>query len=163
MKSTIKIALLLSAAATIASPSRCSSRSGTGLDRALPPARPGIQEHIAWVEEKRQELDGELSHRLQESPLWRARENLLLSVPGIGPVVTLNLLAELPELGTLNRKQIAALVGVAPLNRDGGVLRGRRTVWGGRAPVRTTLYSDSGSHPLQLGDPNVLPSSVLGG
>ena len=92
------------------------------------------------MEEKRRELDGELNDRLQESPLWRERENLLRSVPGIGPVVTLTLLAELPELGTLDRKQIAALVGVAPLNRDSGVLRGRRTVWGGRGPVRTALY-----------------------
>ena len=84
--------------------------------------------------------DGELKHTLRESPLWRERENLLRSVPGVGPVVTLTLLAGLPELGTLNRKQIAALVGVAPLNRDSGVLRGRRTVWGGRGPVQTALY-----------------------
>ncbi len=110
------------------------------LARALPPVRPGIQEHIVWLEEKRRELDGELNHALRESPLWQERENLLRSVPGIGPVVTLTLLAGLPELGTLDRKQIAALVGVAPLNRDSGVLRGRRTVWGGRGPVRTALY-----------------------
>ncbi len=110
------------------------------LDRALPPVRPGIQEHIVWLEEKRRELDGELNDALRESPLWQERENLLRSVPGIGPVVTLTLLAGLPELGTLDRKQIAALVGVAPLNRDSGVLRGRRTVWGGRGPVRTALY-----------------------
>ena len=110
------------------------------LDRALPPVRPGIQEHIVWLEDKLRALDEELHHTLQGSPLWRERENLLRSVPGIGPVVTLTLLAELPELGTLNRKQVAALVGVAPLNRDSGVLRGRRTVWGGRGPVRTALY-----------------------
>ena len=110
------------------------------LDRALPPVRPGTQEHIAWLAEKLRELDGELNHTLRESPLWRERENLLRSVPGVGPVVTLTLLAGLPELGTLNRKQIAALVGVAPLNRDSGVLRGRRTVWGGRGSVRTALY-----------------------
>ena len=110
------------------------------LTRALPPVRSGIQEHIAWLEDKLRDLDGELSRTLRESPLWQERENLLRSVPGIGPVVTLTLLAELPELGMLNRKQIAALVGVAPLNRDSGVLRGRRTVWGGRAPVRTALY-----------------------
>ena len=85
------------------------------LDRALPPVRPGIQEHIAWLEEKLKELEGELRGRLQQSALWRERENLLRSVPGIGPVVTLTLLADLPELGTMNRKQIAALVGVAPL------------------------------------------------
>ena len=109
------------------------------LNRALPPVRPGIQEHIVWLQEKLRELDGELNHTLRESPLWRERENLLRSVPGLGPVVTLTLLAGLPELGTLNRKQIAALVGVAPLNRDSGVLRGRRTVWGGRGSVRTAL------------------------
>ena len=87
------------------------------LDRALPPVRPGIQEHIAWLEDKLKALDEELHHTLRGSPLWRERENLLRSVPGIGPVVSLTLLAELPELGTLNRKQVAALVGVAP--RDG--------------------------------------------
>ena len=110
------------------------------LGRALPPVRLGIQEHIGWLEEKLRELDGELNQTLRESPLWREREDLLRSVPGIGPVLTLTSLAGLPELGRLNRRQIAALVGVAPLNRDSGVLRGRRTVWGGRAPVRTALY-----------------------
>ena len=84
------------------------------LDRALPPVRPGIREHIAWLEEKLWELDGELNHSLRESPLWRERENLLRSVPGIGPVVTLTLVAELPELGTLNGKQVAALVERTP-------------------------------------------------
>jgi transposase len=71
--------------------------------------------------------------------LWREREDLLQSVPGIGPVMSRTLLAELPELGLLNRKQVAALVGVAPFNRDSGRLRGQRTIWGGRAPVRTAL------------------------
>lgn len=110
------------------------------LSRALLSMRPGIEEHIAWLEEKLRALDKELSYTLRQSPLWRERENLLRSVPGVGPVLTITLLAELPELGALNRKQIAALVGVAPLNRDSGVLRGKRTVWGGRAPVRTALY-----------------------
>ena len=110
------------------------------LSRALLSMRPGIEEHIAWLEEKLRALDKELSQSLRQSPLWRERENLLRSVPGVGPVLTITLLAELPELGALNRKQIAALVGVAPLNRDSGVLRGKRAVWGGRAPVRTALY-----------------------
>ena len=73
------------------------------------------------------------------SPVWREREELLRSVPGIGPVCTRTLLLDLPELGTLSRQRLAALVGVAPLNRDRGTLRGSRTIWGGRAPVRATL------------------------
>ena len=110
------------------------------LSRALLGIRPGIQEHISWLEEKLTGVDAELSRDLRQSPLWREREDLLRGVPGVGPVLTLTLLAELPELGALDRKQIAALVGVAPLNRDSGVLRGKRTVWGGRAPVRAALY-----------------------
>ena len=77
---------------------------------------------------------------LRQSPLWREREDLLRSAPGIGPTLAATLLAQLPELGTLGRRQIAALVGVAPLNRDSGTLRGRRTTWGGRAPLRAALY-----------------------
>jgi transposase len=77
---------------------------------------------------------------LRASPLWREQDELLRSVPGIGPILSLTLLAELPELGRLSHGQIAALVGVAPLNRDSGTLRGRRAVWGGRAAVRTVLY-----------------------
>ena len=107
------------------------------LSRALPSIRPGVEEHIAWLKEKLRALDEEVAHAIRQSLLWRERENLLRSIPGVGPVLTFTLLA---ELGTLNRKQIAALVGVAPLNRDSGVLRGKRTVWGGRAPVRAALY-----------------------
>ena len=75
-----------------------------------------------------------------DSPLWRAKDDLLQSVPGIGPTTSRTLIAELPELGYLNRREIAALVGVAPLNRDSGTLRGKRMIWGGRASVRRTLY-----------------------
>lgn len=110
------------------------------LDRALEPVRLGIQEHIAWLEETLGGVDKTLSQTLRKNPLWREREDLLRSVPGIGPVASATLVAGLPELGTLNGKQVAALVGVAPLNRDSGVLRGRRTIWGGRASVRTALY-----------------------
>lgn len=110
------------------------------LGSALPRVRPGIQEHIAWLEQELTKLDDELGRTLRQSPLWREREDLLRSVPGVGPVLTLTLLAELPELGTLDRRQIAALVGVAPLNRDSGTLRGKRTTWGGRASVRGSLY-----------------------
>jgi transposase len=109
-------------------------------DRALPAVRPGIQEHIDWLQDKIKESNEELEQTLKNSPLWREKESLLRSVPGIGPVSSLTLLSGLPELGALNRREIAALVGVAPLNRDSGVLRGKRTVWGGRASVRTSLY-----------------------
>jgi len=110
------------------------------LGTALPSVRPGIQEHIAWLEGKLGELNDGMGKLLRESPLWREKEDLLRGVPGVGPVLTLTLLAELPELGTLGRRQVAALVGVAPLNRDSGTLRGKRTVWGGRAKVRAALY-----------------------
>lgn len=110
------------------------------LRGALPAVRRGIQDHIAWLEHTLAELDEHLGRTLRASPLWREKDDLLRGVPGVGPVLSLTLLAELPELGTLDRRQIAALVGVAPLNRDSGTLRGRRTVWGGRAPVRAALY-----------------------
>ena len=110
------------------------------LSRSLAAMRPGIQEHIDWLEDRRQKADEDLAQALRQSPLWRERENLLRSVPGVGPVLSLTLLAELPELGNLDRKQIAALVGVAPLNRDSGVFRGKRFIWGGRGAVRTALY-----------------------
>jgi transposase len=99
-----------------------------------------IKAHIDWLQK---ELD-DLNHRLQQmvaaSPLWRETDDLLRSVPGVGRVLSLTLLAELPELGKLNRRQIAALVGVAPFNRDSGNMRGKRTIWGGRANVRSILY-----------------------
>ena len=110
------------------------------LGTALPSVRPGIQEHIAWLEGKLGEMNDGMGKLLRESPLWREKKELLRGVPGVGPVLTLTLLAELPELGTLDRRQVAALVGVAPLNRDSGTLRGKRTVWGGRAKVRAVLY-----------------------
>ena len=99
-----------------------------------------IEAHIAWLNARIATLDDDLETMLRASPLWRANDDLLQSVPGIGPVCARTLLLELPELGTLTRQQIAALVGVAPLNCDSGTLRGRRTIWGGRAQVRTVLY-----------------------
>jgi transposase len=110
------------------------------LRTALEAVCPRIEEHIAWLEEELAELDGDLGHLLRQSPVWREKEQLLRSVPGVGPVLAWTLLAELPELGTLTRRQIAALVGVAPLNRDSGVRRGERTTWGGRPMVRAALY-----------------------
>jgi transposase len=99
-----------------------------------------IDAHIRWLEAELGRADKDLDQSIRQSPVWQENEDLLRSVPGIGPVISRTLVAELPELGKLNRKQIAALVGVAPLNRDSGTLRGRRTIWGGRATVRATLY-----------------------
>ena len=99
-----------------------------------------IEAHITWLNARIATLDDDLETMLRASPLWRENDDLLQSVPGIGPVCARTLLLELPELGTLTRQQIAAVVGVAPLNCDSGTLRGRRTMWGGRAHVRTVLY-----------------------
>ena len=110
------------------------------LASARPAIRQNLRAHIAWLERALQQADTDLAEAIRQSPVWREKDELLRSVPGIGPVLTTTLLANLPELGTLTHKQIAALVGVAPLNRDSGTLRGRRTVWGGRAHVRTALY-----------------------
>ena len=99
-----------------------------------------IEAHIAWLNARIATLDADLETMLRASPLWRENDDLLQSVPGIGPVCARTFLLELPQLGTLTRQQIAALVGVAPLNCDSGTLRGRRTIWGGRAHVRTVLY-----------------------
>jgi transposase len=102
--------------------------------------RPRIQDVIALLERQLADLDRELTRLVRSSPIWRAKDDLLRSAKGVGPVLATTLLAQLPELGSLNRRQIAALVGVAPLNRDSGTLRGRRKVWGGRAQVRAVLY-----------------------
>ena len=102
--------------------------------------RKDIEAHIAWLNAGIATLDDDLETTLRASPLWRENDDLLQSVKGIGPVCARTFVLELPELGTLTRQQIAALVGVAPLNCDSGTLRGRRTIWGGRAHVRTVLY-----------------------
>jgi transposase len=99
-----------------------------------------IQEHIAWLEGQLSGLDADLTTTLERSPLWQAKAELLRSIPGVGPVLSRTLLAQVPELGTVSHKQLAALVGVAPFNRDSGTLRGRRTVYGGRREVRAVLY-----------------------
>jgi transposase len=110
------------------------------LAGARPAIRKSVQAHITWLEHALAQTDTDLTQAIRQSPVWQEKENLLRSVPGVGPVLSTTLLANLPELGTLTRHQIAALVGVAPLNRDSGTLRGKRTVWGGRAHVRTALY-----------------------
>jgi transposase len=99
-----------------------------------------IDEHIHWLEKRLSGLDDELGTMIRDTPIWRERDELLRSVPGVGSVLSRTLLAHLPELGELNRKQIAALAGLAPFNRDSGSLHGSRCIWGGRAEVRRVLY-----------------------
>lgn len=99
-----------------------------------------IEAHLRWLEAELDRADKDLDQSIRQSPIWREHEDLLKTVPGIGPIVSRTLLAELPELGTLNRKKIAALVGIAPLNCDSGTFMGRRGIWGGRATVRAVLY-----------------------
>jgi transposase len=101
-----------------------------------------IQAHITWLDVRLAALDDDLDTTLRRSPVWREREELLRSVPGIGPVCTRTLLLELPELGTLSRQRLAALVGVAPVNRDSGTVRGSRTIWGGTRPCASHLVHE---------------------
>jgi len=102
--------------------------------------RDKIKEHIDWLEECIADLDEQLKALLQSSAPWQAKDEILQSVPGIGPVTSFSMIADLPELGTLNRQQISKLVGVAPLNRDSGQQRGTRHIYGGRAHLRSVLY-----------------------
>ena len=99
-----------------------------------------IQAHVRWLQRELTRVDEDLDQLLPASPLWRAQEDLLRPVPGVGKVLARTLLAEVPELGTLSRQQVATLVGVTPLNRDSGTWRGRRSIWGGRRAVRAVLY-----------------------
>ena len=110
------------------------------LGTAIGAVSPRIEAHIAWLEQELSDLDKGLRQTLRRSPVWREKDDLLRTVPGVGEQISRTLLANLPELGTLNRRQIAALVGVAPYNRDSGTLRGKRAVWGGRSRVRGVLY-----------------------
>lgn len=110
------------------------------LGLAAPAVARGVRDHIAWLDRQIGRVDREVAAAVQASPVWRAKDDLLRSVPGIGPVVSRTLLTELPELGTLSAKRIAALVGVAPVARDSGRHRGVRAIAGGRAGVRSALY-----------------------
>jgi len=110
------------------------------LGTARPKLRPAVREHIAWLDRRIKDTDREITRLIEASPLWRTRDQLLQSTPGVGPHTSARLLVSLPELGRLSGREIAALVGVAPLNRDSGTRHGPRTTWGGRAPVRATLY-----------------------
>ena len=110
------------------------------LGTALPPARPSLREHIRWLERELERVDSELRRCIDQNPPLRSKFTLLCSVKGVGPATSFALLSNLPELGTVNRKEIAALAGVAPFNRDSGRWRGKRTTWGGRAAVKSKLY-----------------------
>lgn len=102
--------------------------------------RKSLVAHIAWLDKRIADLDVDLTKRLRASDAWRAKDDLLQGIPGIGAVTSLTMLAKCPELGSLNRREIAALVGVAPLANDSGKHRGKRFIWGGRADVRAVLY-----------------------
>ncbi len=113
-------------------------RNRLGLARG--PVRRDIEAHIDFLRKRLKDADRDLQHLLRTSPLWRTAEQLLRSVPGIGPTSTAVFLADLPELGQASNREIAALVGVAPFNADSGTRQGVRTTWGGRATVRSALY-----------------------
>jgi transposase len=102
--------------------------------------RKNIRDHVRWLDRHLADTDGEIQKLIEASPVWRAQEELLTSAPGIGDTTARVLIGQLPELGHLNRQQIAALAGLAPFNRDSGTLRGQRVVWGGRREVRQALY-----------------------
>ena len=107
---------------------------------AAPAVQKSLKKHVRWLERELAGVDDDLQAAIRESAVWRAKDDLLRGVPGVGRVLATTLLADLPELGQLNRREIAALVGVSPLNRDSGAFRGQRSIWGGRATVRTALY-----------------------
>jgi transposase len=110
------------------------------LDRASKLIARSITDHIRFLEKQLQRADHDLDQMISQNSLWQANQQILRSTPGIGPVISRTLIAEMPELGSLDRKQIAKLAGVAPLNHDSGTLRGKRIIWGGRANVRAALY-----------------------
>ncbi len=116
------------------------NRLQLAVGRAQHAVKKSLKKHIAYLERELAMTDTDLAQLVRESPAWRARDELLQTAPGIGTVVSQTLLAELPELGRLNRRAIAKLVGVAPMNRDSGQWRGRRMIHGGRASVRAALY-----------------------
>ena len=102
--------------------------------------RPDIEELLEILSKRLDAINGDLNQLIRKSPLWREKDKILQSVPGVGPVMASTMIADLPELGALNRQQIAALVGVAPLNCDSGMYQGKRKIWGGRAALRSVLY-----------------------
>jgi transposase len=107
---------------------------------ATKPLQKSLTKHIVWLDRQIAEIDSDLNKCLRESDAWKAKDDLLRGIPGVGAVTTQTMLAKCPELGTLNRREIAALTGVAPLANDSGKHRGKRYIWGGRAEVRAVLY-----------------------
>ena len=107
---------------------------------AAPTVQKSVAKHVRWLERELAGVDADLDSAIRASAVWRAKDDLLQGIPGVGRVLATTLLAELPELGQLTRREIAALVGVAPMNRDSGAFRGQRSVWGGRSSVRAALY-----------------------
>ena len=128
------------------------TREENRLKQASEPVIGQIVEHLQWLRRDRKTLDDDLDHLIGHSDLWRENDQLLQAVPCIGPVTSRTLLSQLPELGQISNKQIAALAGLAPLNRDSGKFQGHRTIWGGRAEVRKALYmavvSGIGCNPI---------------
>jgi transposase len=116
------------------------NRLGQVFVRGGKQVRKSLKTHITFLERELRMTDTDLGELVRKSPVWRERDDLLQSAPGVGPVLSRTILAALPELGRLDRKAIAALVGVAPMNRDSGLMRGKRMIFGGRAPVRAALY-----------------------
>ena len=120
-----------------------------------------IQEHLVLLGEQVAQLDRDIAALMESNAVWRAQAELLRTIPGVGPTLTATLIAHLPELGKASHKEIAALVGVAPYNRDSGTMRGKRTVWGGRRQLRsvlymaTTVHGNVGSHTVQSNDPSL--------
>lgn len=112
-------------------------RLGTAASK---PMQKSLKQHIVWLDKRIAEVDSDLTKQLRESDVWRAKDDLLRGIPGVGSVTSRTMLAKCPELGTLNRREIAALTGVAPLANDSGKHRGKRFIWGGRADVRAVLY-----------------------
>ena len=112
-------------------------RLGTASSKSL---QKSLNKHIAWLDKQITDIDADVNQRLRASDIWRAKDDLLRAIPGVGAITSLTMLAKCPELGTLNRREIAALTGVAPLANDSGKHRGKRFIWGGRADVRAVLY-----------------------
>lgn len=112
-------------------------RLGTAVTK---PMKTSLRKHIKWLDRQIEDVDGDLTRNLRESKAWRAKDDLLKSIPGIGSVTTMTMLSKCPELGELSRREIAALVGVAPMANDSGKHRGKRSIWGGRAEIRAVLY-----------------------
>ena len=99
-----------------------------------------IKQHVKWLSAQISDLNGDIENFIRNSPVWREKEDILKSVPGVGPVLAASILAFLPEIGKLNRRQITSLVGLAPFDRDSGYYHGRRKIWGGRSNIRSVLY-----------------------